>query len=231
MKNTAIVMVVALCISASAIAQTKDYGEWTTIGAEKSLGKWTLGTEAELRTKDYLNLIDRWSLKLEAQYNVFKDIQIGANYQFMYYHDTKYWDYQPRHRYNAFVQGKYRLKNFTFSLRERAQLTTKDESDRIKKSGKIDTYKINPEWTWRNRMKIAYDIPGFPITPAFSLETFYQLNNPDGNQFDNLRYTLSFSYKLSRHHQFEVYGLIDKEINIDNPVKTYIAGVGYTFSF
>jgi hypothetical protein len=32
-----------------------------------------------------------------------------------------------------------------------------------------------------NRFKIGYDIPKFPVKPAFSFETFYQLNNPDGN--------------------------------------------------
>jgi hypothetical protein len=194
-------------------AQTKDYGLWTTLGTEIDLGKWDIESDIELRTNDHAQQVDRWG------------------YWFLYYNDTKYDDFQPRHRVYIFLQGKYKLGDFTISLRERLQRTTKDESKRIKESGKTDTYKINPDVAWRNRMKVEYNIPHFKINPAFSCETFYQLNNPDGNSFEKLRYTLALNYKLKKHHEFEVYGLIDKEINVTDPVVMYVAGIGYLYSF
>jgi hypothetical protein len=212
-------------------SQTTDFGIWSNIGLEKKLGKWDFSGEAELRTQDNANQVDKWSFQLESSYSIFKQLKVGAAYQFIYFHDTRYWDFQPRHRNNVFLQAKQKLGNFTFTLRERVQVTYKDESDRIKKSGKINTYKINPEWAWRNRIKVSYDIPQFPVTPSFLFESFYQLNNPDGNVFDKLRYTLSFNYHLSKHHDIEVYGLIDKDINVDDPVKMYLLGVGYAYSF
>jgi hypothetical protein len=225
------ILFLLLTIPTSLWAQTDDHGIWSSIGIEKKLKKWDIGAEYELRTKDNSQEIDRWSLKLEPSYHIFKFLQIGAGYEFICFHDTKYADYQPRHREYAFAQGKYKLGRFTFSIRERTQVTKKDDSDRIKKSGKINTYKINPEWTWRNRLKVMYNIPKLPISPSLSVETFYQLNNPDGNTFDKLRYTLSFQYRLTKHHQFEIYGLLDKEINVSNPVNTYIGGFGYVLSF
>jgi hypothetical protein len=218
-------------ICSSLIAQTDDYGLWTTMGATKDLGKWDFSAEAELRTQSYLKQLDKWSLQAEANYTILKPFKIGVSYQFITYNDIKYNDLQPRHRFALFLTDKTKIGNFTFSLRERLQITTKDESDRIKKSGKINTYLINPEWTWRNRLKIAYDIPNFPINPAFSFESFYQLNNPEGNTYNNLRYTLSLGYKLSKHHELEIYGLIDKDINVSVPITKYVMGIGYVFSF
>jgi hypothetical protein len=218
-------------LCSSLLAQTDDYGLWTTIGATKDIGKWDFGAEAELRTQNYIKQLDKWSLQAEANYTILKPFKIGVSYQFITYNDIKYNDLQPRHRFALFLADKKKIGYSTFSLRERVQVTTKDENDRIKKNGKINTYLINPEWTWRNRLKIVYDIPNFPINPSLSFESFYQLNNPDGNTFDNMRYTLSFIYKPTKQHGFELYGLIDKEINVDNPVRKFVVGVGYFFSF
>jgi hypothetical protein len=217
-------------ITVSLLAQTADFGVWSTVGIEKTMGKWDLNAEYELRTKDNSTQINRWSIKIEPSYHLFKLLQVGAAYEFIYFHDTRYLDYQPRHRGYAFAQGKYKIGRFSFSLRERLQVTKKDDSDRIKASGTLNTYRINPEWTWRNRIKIAYDVPKIPVKPSISLESFYPLNNSGGNTFDKLRYTLSFSYNLTKHHRFEVYGLLDKDINVSDPVHTYIFGIGYGFS-
>jgi hypothetical protein len=212
-------------------SQTNDFGIWTSLGLEKKLGKWDLGSELELRTMDNSSKINRVSMEFEASYVLLKPLKVGLSYQFIDFNDTKYTDFQPRHRFNLFAIGSQKLGNFNFSLRERLQLTTKDESDRIKSSGAIDTYKINPAWVWRNRLKISYNIPHCKITPYGSFETFYQLNNPDGNVFDDLRYTIGVGYSLKKRHKFNLYYLIDNEINVKNPVRGFVLGAGYTYSF
>jgi hypothetical protein len=215
----------------SLFAQTDDYGVWTSVGAEKEIGKLTVSTATEYRTQSYLKQIDRWSIILGADYDIVKQFKIGASYQFIYFNDIKYKDFQPRNRFSFSLQDKAKLGRFTFTLRERVQVTKKDERDRIKKSGKINYYTINPEWIWRNRIKLAYNIPNFPVTPAFAFESFYQLNNPVVNDFNELRYTLSFDYSPIKHHEIEVFGLIDKEINTKNPARKFVVGIDYTFSF
>lgn len=212
-------------------AQTKEYGIWSGIGVTKEFGKWDLGAEIELRNDDKLQKTNRIGLKLELSIKVLKGVNLGASYEYLSFYDTEYSDYQPRQRYNLFLQGKYNAGRFSFSLRERVQRTIKDESDRIKESGDYDNYALNPEWLWRNRVKLSYDMPKCPLSPSFSFESFYQLNNPDGDNFSQLRYELSLNYKFDKHNQLEVFGLIDKEINVKNAVQTNVAGLTYAISF
>jgi hypothetical protein len=232
MKKILILAFAMYCLSGQTVrSQSESYGTWTSIGIEKKVHKWNFGAETELRTISYLNRVNRWSLGLSADYSILKQLKVGIGYQLMDTWDEKYLNYQIRNRFNVSGTGKLKWNNFSFSLREKLQVTLKDESNRIKSNGTIDTYKINPEWTWRNRLQIAYNIPHSPITPSFSTESFYQLNNPDGNSFENIRYTLSFDYKINKKNSVNIYGLINSRINSDNTSGKYILGVGYVFSF
>ena len=231
MKNKFLLAFIILWLSIQLQAQSNRYGTWTSIAVEKKLHKWNLGAETELRTINYLNRIDRWSLGISADYSILKQLKLGVGYQLMNSWDEKYIDYQIRSRFNVAATGKLKWNNFSFSLREKLQVTFKDESDRIKSNGTIDTYNMDPEWTWRNRMLLSYNISHCALTPSFSVETFYQLDNPDGNTFDNVRYTLSLDYKINKQNSISVYGLINSKLNSDDASGKYILGVGYTHSF
>lgn len=222
-----------LAISFRTQAQTKnDFGIWSSVAVSKSLSKKaTIVGELENRTADNSSLISRWGVQLGASYKVVKFLSIGAAYQFQYYNDIKYSDFQPRNRFIVYGQGKYKWENFSFSLRERFQLTTKDESDRIKASGKINTYKINPSSVWRNRLKVEYDIHKSHFSPYASFESFYQLNNPDGNAFEGLRYTVGTSYKINKRNFLDISGIYHKEINADEPTNQSVISLGYTYNF
>lgn len=231
MINRLITLIFLFLVLEQANAQNNDFGSWLSVGAKKKLGKWDVDATGELRLKDNVSQIDRMSLQFEVSYRIVKQLKAGLGYTFICYNDSEYNDFQPRQRYMLFLQGKQKLGDFTFSIREKIQRTIKDESDRIKENGNYDNYKINPEWIWRSRLTVEYNIPRFPINPAFSFESFYQLNNPEGNRFDKLRYALSLCYKPGKHHEFEIYGLIDQKINVENIYIKYILGVGYVFSF
>lgn len=222
-------LLLLVCIPLS--SQNDDFGIWSSVEITKKLKKIELNGELEFRMRDNLQNIARLSGKVGAEYRIIKPLKIGAAYQYIHFYDVEYSDYQPRNRFIAYLQGRQKWGDFTFSLRERIQVTTKDESDRIKSSGKIDTYKMNPDWVWRNRLKIAYDIPKSKITPAVSAESFYQLNNPDGNVFEGMRYTLSGTYKINKKQSVELFGLYDKEMNVNNPENRYVVGAAYTYSF
>lgn len=232
MKKNFLVFLSILGLSVQLLrAQSDSYGTWTSIGIEKKMHKWHFGVETELRTINYMNRISRGSISLSSDYSILKQLRVGIGYQLMNNWDEKYWNYQIRNRFNVSSTGKLKWNNFSFALREKLQVTLKDESNRIKSNGNIDTYKINPEWIWRNRMQIAYNIPHCRITPAFSVESFYQLNNPDGNKFDNMRYTLSFDYKINKKNSVNIYGLINNKLNSDETTGKHILGLGYVFSF
>jgi len=230
-KKFILILILVFSFGQLVLAQSESYGTWTSIGVEKKLHKWNLSAETELRTIYYLQLIDRWSVGLSADYNALKYVKVGVGYLFMNSLDKKYDNYQFRNRFYVSTTGKVKFSDFSFSLREKIQVTFKNDSKRIQDDGTIDTYKINPEWTWRNRMQMSYNIPHCRVTPSLSVESFYQLNNPDGNTFDNMRYTLSFDYKINKKNTVQVYGLINSKLNSDDTSGKYILGVSFTHSF
>ena len=241
MKRKLIILLFAI-LPVTFIWAQGEYGSWTTISLEKELSKkWELGAEAELRTIYYARLMERMSLGLSADYTILKGWKVGAGYQIMNKLDTKYLNYQVRNRFNLSTSGRLKFNDLTISLRERIQLTTKDDSKRIRDDQTIDTYKINPEWKWRNRVQISYNIPNFKITPTFSVESNFQLNNPVGNHFDKMRYILSLGYKIKKVHQIEVFGVLNDEFESDDAgviisssddvYGKYNLGVGYKYSF
>lgn len=220
---------ILMLLSLASSAQDEKFNIWTTARIQKEWYRWNFAAETELRSSGFYKHSDRLSLQLQASYDVKKWLKTGASYQLIDYYDSKYDDYQIRNRVGAFVQGKKKWGNFSFTLQEQLQLTTKDESDRIKSNGETDTYSINPSLRWLNKAQVKYNIHGIPLTPAFSAETFYQLNDPDGNTFSKIRYSLSLDYKFAPNHHIELSGKIDNKL--DDPENKYILGIGYTFSF
>jgi hypothetical protein len=230
MQNKIPISLLFLLLIFSAVSAQNEPDIWSSIGIQTKWKKFDLSSETELRTGDYFDHIKRLSLELKAAWTVFKPLKIGAAYTLIDHYDQDYDDYQLRSRASVFILGKQKVGNFTFSLREEIRVTTKDDSDRLDSEGNTDTYKISPEWMWSNKLKAKYNIRNFPVTPSFSVETFYQLNNPDGNQFNKLRYTLSLGYNLNKHSQVECFGLINNKINVSDPGKSYVLGIGYTYS-
>jgi hypothetical protein len=177
--------------------------------------------------------VDRWSLRAEAYYGIIKNVEAGAGYYFIVFNDEKYSDFQVRNRLYFLLQAKHEIGIFSFSLRERMQMTTKDESDRIRSNGETDTYAVNPEWTWRNKLKIEADIPSCKLTPSLSAETFFPLNDPETGKISKVRLDLSVSLKLSKNHSLEIFGLTDMGIkaeDTDEPNNIFIGGLAYVYS-
>jgi len=231
MKYTVFFLLIFLFSGMGLMAQNNDFGVWTSLEAQKKIGKWNVSVESEYRLKKIASETDRWSVGLSGAYQVFKPIEVGIAYEFINFYDTEYLDFQPRHRASFFLAGKKKLGRFTISLREKIQFTAKDVSDRVKDNGAIDNYKVNPEYTWRNKFKIEYNLPRFPVDPAMSVESFFSLNNPDGNRFNQLRYTLSLNYKLSKQHKIELFGMYSDKSLGDDAAQRYVLGVAYRFKF
>lgn len=231
MKKNFAIALLSILHAGMVAAQNTDSEIWTSVSFKKDWKSWDFSAETEWRTENLFGLTKRLSLQLEAERTLLKPVKAGASYQFMNFYDEKYSDYQLRHRVAVFAEGKQKYGNFTFALREQLQLTTKDDSERIKSEGETDTYAIDPDVLWRNRVKIKYDIDGCRITPSLVFESYFQLNNPEKYAFEKLRYTLALDYKINKHQNFSISGSYNNEINTNEPDNTYILGVGYTFKF
>lgn len=227
-KSVAVIFLLVFYISSQAQNQ---FGTWTSLTIDKKVDKWTFEAETELRTISGLQLINHWHMGLGAEYKIIKPLKVGLEYQFMNVLDEKYNNYQFRNRFTGSITGTKRFGNFQFDLSEGLQVTTKNDSKRIKDNGTIDTYKVNLASMWKNSIEAEYNIPKCKITPEFEFKTYYSLNDPDGNAFDKLRYTLSLKYKLNKHNSINIFGVYNKELGMDEADYSgkYILGLKYSY--
>lgn len=222
-KHFKILLILALLAaggSKAAAQEDKDFGARVGFELQKEVKDWTFSVGQELRTMDNSSSFQGSFTTLGIDYSPWKRLKFGTSYDFVLFNDTEYDDIQPRHRLNWYTTGNIKLGDLKLSLRERIQMTFKDESER--------DYKMNPKTRWRNRLELEYNIPKSKLTPFASVESFYQLNNPDGNRFEQLRYKLGTSFKLNKHNKLELYGQLDHEMNVNDPVDRTILGVTYT---
>ncbi|MDR2841379.1 MAG: DUF2490 domain-containing protein [Paludibacter sp.] len=225
------------CFSMQFIVAQTETGVWTSLSIDKRIKKWQFSADTDIRTYGgdnvyYFGLIDRWSIGVNAKYQIIKPLEVSLNYLIMNKLDTKYANYQWRHRVIPTIQAKQKWGDLQFSLRERIQFTTKDDSKRIRPDGSIDHYAVNSEFIWRNRFQIQYDIPQSKVNPAVSVESFYELNNPKGNQFQTIRYTLAFNYQVNKQNSVEIFNHFDYQPNDLSIEKygIYILGISYRYS-
>lgn len=227
-KKSVVIILLIICIGIQAQNQ---FGTWTSFTIDKKVDKWTFEAGTELRTISGVQLINRWDIGLGAEYKIIEPLKVGLEYLFMNVLDEKYNNYHFRHRFTGSISGTKKFGNFLFGLSEGLQVTIKNDSKRIRDDGTIDTYKVNPASMWKNSVEVEYNIPKCKLTPEFKFKTYYTLNDPDGNAFDKLRYTLSLKYKLNKYNSINVFGVYNKELGTDEADYSgkYILGVKYSY--
>ena len=134
--------------SAKAQSNENEFGIWTTVEASKKINKkFKVVGDAELRTYDFVNNIERAAIGVKVEYKILKWLKSNIGYSFMYTHkpeevkmkwdevvtdidenefvnyniDHDYWVF--RNRFYATVSGEYKIGRFEFGLRERLQYT------------------------------------------------------------------------------------------------------------
>ena len=135
-----------------ALAQSDDFGTILSVEADHKVNKkFNVGVEAEMRTRDDVKTIDRWSAGVNASYKLTSWLKATAGYTFLYDNNVKYSYYDEddvevtrglldigtlkrsaeywgnRHRFHVSLTGSYKIGKFDLSLRERAQYTYKPE--------------------------------------------------------------------------------------------------------
>jgi hypothetical protein len=106
-------------------------------------------------------------------------------------------------------------------LREKFQSTYINED--------IKGFDYSPENYFRSRLQISWDIKGNKLKPYASAEMHYQLNNPEGNEVDNWRYTAGMEFPLSKKLDLDTYLRLSHELNVKNPVDLYLIGINLKF--
>ena len=203
-----------------AVAQDteKDFGSWASVEVSKKLTKkFAVEFEEEVRIFQNLTQIDRFLTSPGVVYSFNKYFRAGAGYAWIYDHDLNDEMWRNRHRYYGYLQGKMDWGRFTFSLREKFQTTYYKEKDQQYKS------------YLRSKLGISYDIKGFKAEPYLSAEMHYRLNNPDGNEIENWRYTLGVEYPFGKNFAVDGFFRLNRDVNVKNPVNMTIIGASLKF--
>ena len=135
-----------------ALAQSDDFGTILSVEAEHKVNKkFSVSIEAEMRTRDDVKTMDRWSAGVGVSYKLTSWLKASAGYTFLYDNNEKYSYYDEndvevtkgiidvgmlkrsakywggRHRFQFSLTGSYKIGRVELSLRERAQYTYKPE--------------------------------------------------------------------------------------------------------
>ena len=219
------------------------------VGAEKKLSKkFSVGLEADMRTRNNLKTMDRWSVGISASYKPIKYLKFNAGYTLLdnnfrekisYNTSGSYNNWRPsywgiRHRLHASVTGTYKFQNnLRVSLRERWQYTYRPEKT-------VERWDFDNSW-WedkvrsgkgknqlRSRLQLEYDKKGALLTPFASMELY------NSWAIEKIRYTVGTDFNITKQQTFSLFYRFQNMKNVDDddydPDMHYI-GVGYKFKF
>lgn len=256
---------ILLLLPTAVFAQTElddenDFQTRVSIGIDKKITKgFHFKAEEEFRFEDASTAIDRFQTTLGLSYKLFDGLKAGVSYILLNpYADKKGSFKNPRHRFSFDLTGSYKAGLWTFTLKERLQMTHR--------TGDFNPYQsASNAWVLKSRVGAKYrGLPGLKpygffevrntlnaptvqatynsATGAYSptsgtAEAGWFLSGWDGMYVNRLRLGLGMEYELSKHHGLDFFllsdYLTDKSIdaNADGTVlKSYTLQHGLNFT-
>jgi hypothetical protein len=216
------VIISFIAFASSTNAQVNDAGLWGSINVEKNISNLIdVQLTQELRLNENFSELGTAFTEAGVTFDLPKGFRAGIAYRFI---QKRRLDdsYSFRHRYLVELSYRYKWNKLVVSLRNRFQSQYTDVQS--SEDGMV------PENYLRTKLQFRYDT-GKRWQPFISSELFYQLNNPEGNEIDNMRFATGIDYEINKRNSIEVSYLFDREINVNNPVTSYIIGIAYNFKF
>ena len=125
-----------------------DLGARINVSLNKKIAKgFHVVAEGEVRLSDNFSTIGRYQAGLGVTYKISPIFKVGAGYQFIEKQNSSS-EWKPRHRFYADVRAALSAGDWTFSLKERLQLTCQEVNN---------VYQNNPNsLALKSRVKIYY---------------------------------------------------------------------------
>ncbi len=180
-----------------------DFGIWYGASAEhKLIGKLGLDLSGELRTNNNASRIDEVFLEGGLSYKFNKYVSAGGAYRYTWFHETT--DvYHGRHKWFVDVRGNLPLGDFDISGRirfqERYKTYFEDNNDR------------EPKSTLRYKLKIAYNIPSFPVNPFIFSEIFCPVSSDKKRSVEKFRLAVGAEYKISKKQSVDAAYMFQRD--------------------
>lgn len=227
MKKYLIALTLLLPLAAAAQSTTEG-GARASAGVEVKIRKGLhLSVEEEVRLEGAFKSLDRFQTNVELEYKPVKWMKLGLGYSLINpYGYTNLSFKNPRHRVFFDAGAHYNYYGFSFSIKERLQMTHR--------TGTFNTYQTTPNklelksrvgveykgWTYFEpgvffEMRTAFNDPWGVVDGTMHYKddgtTYYNYTHTGYTHVYNNRYRGIFrtDIKLSSHHVLQPYALVD----------------------
>jgi hypothetical protein len=208
-----------LLITARASAQYSDVGLWTNIFIEKKISKkFSAHFETQSRFNQYVSTLYYTNAELGGTVKPSPWFNISAGYVITG-KEARRGGVILRNQYYASILFKARLGWFRFSDRNMFQSKNNDSYF----SDESINFRKN---YYRNKLTLKANLTR-KIQPYVAGELYYELNDPEGNDFSRSRTYAGVEYQLTKKSQLEFYYLMQKELHQRYPQTDHVIGIGY----
>jgi hypothetical protein len=203
-------------------SQENDAGLWGSLNMEKKINPvLSMTLSEEIRMNE--NITEPGTVFTDAgiNYKIGKLLRISLNYRFILKRSLDD-SYSKRHRLYLDIAIRKKIKPIVISLRTRFQSQLTDFYTSA--DGKV------PEYYSRNKLTLKLDLDK-KYRPYLCSEMFTPLSKNARIILDNARYCAGIEYEFNRMHAVDVFYLIQKEYNVNDPRIDFITGIGYYLTF
>ncbi len=185
------------------------------------LNKVDWSFDAQQRLRNNMSMFDQFQLEPGISYTPYKFLKLGLNYRYIYKLSSKL-QYESRQRISFDAGLRQKLDRVKVGYRTRLQYGFEDFINKEQLGLKA--------FIQRHAFGIEYDIFGSRFAPSVKYEIYHHLNNPAGNHITKTRWTFGTDIYINPYSSLEVYYLINKEVNLPDPLTEYVVGITYKYS-
>jgi|GEM_PF-3051262 len=215
-----IILICIILLPTYVLAQDNDFQIWYSLSTDAKIGdKWTVELSNEVRTSCNGSIYNKNLFDVGAEYEINKRLDAGLFFRYTTEYPTLS-DRTSNPEYYGTLQWGKKFDRIQLSARFRAG---SDEDD-----NPLD----GKEWEHRERLKLNYNLNGFPLNPVFSAELFF----PAAQNFLDLSKTriltgVTWKPGKENNHNFSfMYGW-QHTYNDRVPENDFLLCVEYKFTF
>jgi len=242
----------------AACAQNDTWGTDVAVEASKSLTKkLSFELDAELRTRDGMETIDRVEGGLSVHYKALPWLRLAGGYLFIYDHEERLSHYDEddrdvkrglaqvgdpknlrdywivRHRAHASATFVHKWGNLRIALRERWQYTYRMEKVVKGRYNYLYQRSDQAEHLYKSKGKnvLRSRLPARYKIDGFPLTPEASIEAFNAWELEKMRYTLGAYWKANKNHTLHLYYLYQHGGDDNKPLRRHVIGLTYELDF
>jgi len=252
-------LLAVMMVPVAGMAQSDDFGTSLSIeGVKKIDNKASVGVEAEMRTRDDVKTVDRWSAGVSFGYKLLPWLKASAGYTFLYDNNERisyyneddgkvqkgivnvgdpkkrgeYWG--VRHRFDVSLTGSYKLGRVEFSLRERWQYTYRPEYTVDQRWSYYEEGWDGEEHTYKGKGKnvLRSRLMAEYKIRHFPANPFASVETFNAWNLEKIRFTVGADWKINKKNDLEMFYRY-QHVNDDSDMEPnrHVIGLAYKVKF